>query len=57
MAFGTDGEFALKTRELLRCSDDVAADVMGWNCILGLTNASRRCRAKRTSENEGEQDV
>ena len=57
MASGTDGEFTLKPREFLRCSDDVAVDVLGWNCILGRPNASRRCCAQRTSETEGEHDA
>lgn len=36
MGFGTDGEFALKPIEISRCSDDLAADMLGWNGILGL---------------------
>lgn len=36
MAFVIDGNIALKTREFLRCSDDRAADMLGWNGILGL---------------------
>ncbi|MEO9651662.1 MAG: hypothetical protein ABJE99_13795 [Roseobacter sp.] len=57
MAFDTDGNIALKTREFLRCGDDVAVDVLGWSCILGRPNASRWCCAQRTSETEGEHDA
>lgn len=57
MASDTDGEFTLKPREFLRCSDDVAADVLGWNCIRGRPNESRRRCAQRTSETEGGHDA
>jgi hypothetical protein len=57
MAFGTDGEIALKPREFSRCHDDLAADVLGWSGILSRQNASLWCCARQTSENEGKQDV
>lgn len=56
MGFGTDGEFALKPIEISRCSDDLAADVLGWNCILSRKThfgGSVPCELQK----KGEQDA